>query len=125
MPLASQNSHIAPPPAPAPGAPVPGGPAPVDPCLNNDAFNALCNEITESMFDGSKLGLAKDAAYLGTLCSRQIGIICRMFDFEGNKLEFAEYAYEYCPDKENYHLVFDAFAYDSSKRKLREYIKAQ
>ena len=57
------------------------------------------------------------------MSTRQIANICKLFNFESNRLEFAKYAYRRCVDPNNYFLIDEVFTFDSSKKELYNYIR--
>ncbi len=101
----------------------PAPPMPVDPCMNEHDFNGLLSVITEDSFDSGKLNIAKQAIAANPMCVRQIATICKKFDHESNKLEFAKYAYPYCTEKNKYYMLNEVFDFESSKTELSEFIR--
>lgn len=86
-------------------------------------FARLKTIIENQSFESSKLQIAKQAVASNYLSSAQIAEILMLFDFETTKLEFAKLAYHKAADKQNYYLVNDAFAFESSIAELNKYIK--
>ena len=86
-------------------------------------FEEAYQLIKKESFDSSRLTLAKQVVTSNPMNTNQILDICKLFDFESNKLEFAKFAYLRCTDKNKYYLLNEAFSFDSSKRELDEYIQ--
>jgi hypothetical protein len=102
---------------------LPPPPGPYSHGMNPRDYEDACQMISNESFDNTKLTLAKQIVSANPMSASQITNICKLFSFESNKLDFAKYAYRFCVDANKYYLVNEAFAYDSSKRELDEYIK--
>ena len=100
-------------------------PPPLPLGMNPEEYEEAYQLISKESFDSSKLTVAKQVISYNPMSASQILGICKLFSFESNKLEFAKYAYTYCTEKNKYFLLNEAFSYESSKRKLDEYIKGQ
>ncbi|MDR2970628.1 MAG: DUF4476 domain-containing protein, partial [Bacteroidales bacterium] len=74
-------------------------------------------------FESGKLQFAKNMTMSAPICVEQIMQICRVFDFESTKLEYAKFAYPYCSDKNAYYLVSSVFDFQSSKDELERFIR--
>ncbi len=59
------------------------------------------------------------------MSAAQVKDIMDLFTFEGSKLDYAKYAYEFCWEKNNYYMVNDAFEFESSISELDEYISTR
>ena len=93
------------------------------PAMNTTSFNALLASMDKKSFDDDKLAIAKQATKANCVSVDQIVRIMREITFEGNKLDFAKYAYSKCTDQQNYFQVNDAFEFDSSVDELDDYIR--
>ena len=87
----------------------------------DEAFVLLRNEG----FDDTRLDIAKQIASNNCLHTNQIISLCKLFGFEGSKLEFAKYAYDHCVNPQEYYLINNVFGFSSSKTDLTNYIKGR
>ena len=96
----------------------------VAPCyeMPSGEFASAKNSIRSKSFSDSKMTLAKQITKANCLSASQVRQITELFDFESDKLEYAKFAFDYCPDKANYYKVNDAFTFESSIEELDEYI---
>ncbi len=92
------------------------------PVSDAEFANILANLKAEA-FDDSRLNLAKQIVSSKCLTSIQIKNILELFSFDDTKLQFAEYAYDYVYDPENYYIINSSFSFDSNKQKLIQYIQ--
>jgi len=90
---------------------------------SNEQHLALTiSAINKQAFDTERLKIAKNAVAQGSMSSKEIAEITKLFSFESSRLEFAKYAYDYTTDKINYVVVQDAFQFSSSVSELQDYI---
>lgn len=115
-------------PAPAP-APAPQGvlyPIPVVPDYIAPASKEQVAEIVrvvkKTSFDDDKCDIAKLCVMLRPVFAKDLRSIAKLFSFDSAKVEFLSYAYQFCPDKENYTIVLDALSFSSSKDKIIDLI---
>jgi len=101
------------------------GTPPPPACMPMPEFNKAIMVIQGENFESSKLGTAKQVAANNMLCVPQIIQICKLFNSDGTKLDFAKYAYSRCLDKNNYYQLNEVFTFASSKEELRKYIERQ
>ncbi|MCL2683133.1 MAG: DUF4476 domain-containing protein [Bacteroidales bacterium] len=94
-------------------------------CMPEKDFNAAVTLIKKENFDSSKLNIAKHVTSKNRLCVNQIVEIANTFSSESNKLEYAKYAYSYCVDQQNYHLVNGVFSFTSSKNELNKFLETR
>ena len=71
-------------------------------------------------FDREKLAYAKSAISGKVLYTSDVISILNEFTFDNAKLDFAEFAYQFTADKENFYRVKKTFTFRSSIRKLDE-----
>lgn len=90
--------------------------------MNDYQFDQLMNTLDNTSFDDTRLEIAKTSVRGNQMTSAQITEVMGKFSFESTKLDFAKYAYRFVVDPENYYVVNNAFTFDSSRRKLSEYI---
>ena len=90
--------------------------------LPQTKFCELKNTIASKSFDSSKLQIAKQAISTNNLTSVQITELIGLITFESNKLDLAKFAYRFTIDKQNYYMVNNAFAFESSVKELNRYL---
>ena len=90
--------------------------------MNPRDFNEAIRVINNENFDEKRLAMAERIIAANLMSTRQIASICRLFNFESNRLEFAKYAYRRCVDPNNYFLIDEVFNFDSSKKELYKFI---
>jgi hypothetical protein len=98
-----------------------GCPAP----MSDAGFAAALQSIESKDFEDTKLSVAKQVLASNCLMSADIAKICKLFDFEATRLDFAKYAYGRTFDPENYFVVNDVFDFESSITDLTNYIASQ
>lgn len=91
--------------------------------LNPMDFKQTKEQIKDDSFNKSCLTLAKQVVSGNGMNAVQITEVCKFFSFEGNALDFAKYAYQYCTEPDKFYLVNEAFKFDSFKRELNKFIK--
>lgn len=97
--------------------------SPVQHVLSAAEFEEVYATIERESYDKTRLNVAKQVVEANKMTAKQIEQIMKLFSFEGNKLEFAKFAYPFCLDPNKYYLVNEAFSYDGSKQELNDYIK--
>lgn len=90
--------------------------------MNPKDFNEAIRVINNENFDEKRLAMAERIIAANPMSTRQIASICKQFNFESNRLEFAKYAYRRCVDPNNYFLIDEVFNFDSSKKELYKFI---
>lgn len=88
-------------------------------------FEAAIKEIDREAFDDRKLEKAKSITSKTTLTTGQISRICKLFDFDDNRLKYAKYAYDFCSDKVNYFKVSSTMTFSSNGSELDKYIESR
>ena len=89
--------------------------------MNNRAFKDLTDLIEDASFESTKVSIAKQGVSNNWITSRQLRDILELFSFESTKTDFARWAYDYVVDKENIHVIYKAFDFESSIRSLTAY----
>lgn len=100
-------------------------PSPMGKCgyaTSDTDFEGMKTSIKGQSFDDSKLKVAKQIAASACLRATQIKEIVTLFSFENRKVEFAKFAYAYCYDPQNYHLIYDAFSIKSSTDEVSKHV---
>ena len=77
--------------------------------MRQSDFNSLKSQVRSRYFDSSRMTVAKQACRYNCMTSDQIRDLCKEFSYESSKIEFAEYAFEYCYDRYRYYIVGQAF----------------
>jgi hypothetical protein len=89
------------------------------------SFDSAKNNINSKGFDETKLSTAKQIVKSNCMSSAQIKEVMTLFGFDESRLDFAKYAYDYCVDPNNYFVVSEAFAFDSSADELNQYLESK
>lgn len=104
---------------------VPGytGPigCPIPMSANN--FSSIKKTISNTDFEHTKLSTAKTIVGTSCLTTDQVIEVCRLFDFEHSKLDFAKFAYSKTYDRGNYHKVNNVFDFNHSKEELNAFVQ--
>jgi hypothetical protein len=95
--------------------------------VSSEKFNQISEAIKIENFNSSKVNTAKHLIQQNDcFSSQQINTLVSMFDYENSRLEIAIYAYNFTKDQSNYYTVVSkAFGFNSSKKKLMDYINSQ
>jgi hypothetical protein len=98
--------------------------APANDCyaMKKSNFESAKATISNESFDETRLSTAKSIISGNCLTSEQVLEICKLFSFEGSRLDFAKCAYGKTVDPNNYFKVNNAFSFSSSKDELNKYI---
>lgn len=91
--------------------------------MNNRAFKDLTDLIEDASFESTKVSVAKQGVSSNWITSRQLRDILELFSFESTKTDFARWAYDYVVDKQNIHVIYKAFDFESSIQSLAAYFK--
>lgn len=96
----------------------------INPASSTDLGN-LKGSIQKQSFSSNKMNVAKSFLKSKCLSVEQIKDVMGLFSFEGDKLEFAKFAYDRCSNKDDYYMVSDAFSFSSSNDELTDYINSK
>lgn len=91
--------------------------------MNPRDFEQAVDMISKKPFDNDRLTTAKQIVASNPMTTDQIAEICRQFNFDNYRLDFAKYAYSYCVDKNRYFILNEVFTFESYRRELTEYIQ--
>lgn len=80
-----------------------------------EQVNDIITYIKGLSFDDGKLKAAKLCISICPVAAADMAKLLDCFNFEQTKKELAEFAFEYCPDKENYALVIKGFTFENTK----------
>ena len=86
-------------------------------------FSVALGIVQRESFESTKLSAAKQIASRNLLTAHQIERLCRCFEFDNTKLDFAKFAYDRCVDPERYYLLHDVFTFDSNKKSLDKFLE--
>ncbi len=87
-------------------------------------FEALKARIRQNTFDKKRVETAKNLTKQNVLSSNQVVEIVQLITSDNNRLDYAKFAYDYVSDRENYMIVVESMAFDSSKKELQRYLDA-
>ena len=91
--------------------------------MNPQEFNNFLVALERNAsFDKDKIAMVSGVSRNTNFTSSQVQSIIKLMSFDDNRLEVAKKLYQNCADRRNYYLVFESFSFDSSKRKLQDYI---
>lgn len=95
--------------------------------VSEQDYNKILNTIKNENFNSSKVNSAKHLIQANKCFTAiQIKGIVKLFEYENSKLEIAMYAYNFTSNKKNYYVTLSkALGFDSSKKKLLNYINKQ
>lgn len=80
-----------------------------------DQVNEILKYIKTFSFDSEKLKAAKVCISICPIAAADIASILNSLTFNDAKIDFAKFAFEYCPDKENYALVIKKLSFPSTR----------
>ncbi|REJ81617.1 MAG: DUF4476 domain-containing protein [Bacteroidetes bacterium] len=91
---------------------------------DEDFYNIL-SVLQEQSFESSRLELAENWIRNNYLTSLQVKELMEQFDFESTRLDIAKKSYEHTVDKNNFHITYSAFVFDSSVKELNRFVMMQ
>lgn len=86
----------------------------VDPIATQKQIEDIVDYISKRNFDDDKMGIAKLCVTLVPIPTDGLFKIAKLFSFDEKRKEFLYFAYEYCPDKENYVKLRKTFIFSSN-----------
>ena len=95
--------------------------------VSDEKYQEITRTIKNERFNTNMVNTAKDLIQTNKCFSAlQIKGIVELFDYENARQEIAKYAYQFTKDKSKYYItVSDALNFESSKKKLLDYIKVE
>ena len=93
--------------------------------MSTTAFEKAKKSIAGKTFEDSKMTMAKQITKSHCLTATQIKEVMELLEYESTRVEYAQFAYPKCQNKNEYYIVNDAFEYESSIDELNEFIDAQ
>lgn len=91
--------------------------------MDGRSFDQLQYLINRTNYENNKVIVAKQAIAGNYFTAAQISNLMQLFSFEGSRLDIAKFSFDYTTDKQNYFVVNDALAYNSSKNELARYLQ--
>jgi len=93
--------------------------------MNNIDFMHALDMIRNENFDNNRLETAKRVVDQHYLSLSQVDQICRLFEYDHNRLDFAKYAYSHCVEPEKYYMLYNLFTFDHNRQELDKFIQEQ
>ena len=92
--------------------------------MNNRDFNMLMASLKNSKTrDNDRVPMITVAAKNSNFTSQQIYNMINTMDYDNLKYEVAVLLYPKCVDRQNFHIVYDVFTFDTSRNKLTDFIR--
>ena len=91
--------------------------------MSKEMFSSAKQTVENASFENTKLETAKSIIGSNKVTTDQVIEICKLFSYESTKLTFAQFAYNYTVDKQNYFKVNNVFDFDDSRTKLNQFIQ--
>lgn len=95
------------------GCPVP---------MTEGEFTQVFQTLRSQSFDNTRLQLAQQILSNRCATAAQIAELTTLFDFDSQRLSFAQQALGSTYDIDNYHIVSNAFDFDSNRRELANFV---
>ena len=89
--------------------------------MSDRMFMSAKETIRREHFDKDKLMVAKQIVANNKFYSSQVKELMQLFSFDDAKLDLAKFAYTRTFDRNNYFILYDAFAFRRSKEELINY----
>jgi nuclear transport factor 2 (NTF2) superfamily protein len=95
--------------------------------MTAQTLQAVQNSISNASFERNKLMIAKQAisGNGSLLYAQDVKTIMAMFSFEGTRVAFAKFAYDYTYDRQNYFQINDGFQFSSSVVELNQFLQGR
>lgn len=93
--------------------------------LDQNSFVKMKQSVEAKPFSDTKMSTAKVATKNACLSTNQIKEICKLFSMDDDKLAYAEYAYDYCVDKNNFYHVSEVFSFSSTTDTLNQFLESK
>lgn len=90
--------------------------------MQPERFASFMDILSRRSFDDDKLRSLRAQARRVYFTSQQVAEIIRVFSFDERRLEVAKELYERTVDPENYFVVIESIEFDSTRRKLEDFI---
>lgn len=91
--------------------------------MSNQEFNNLMQTVKrDTSFDNERSKMIASIAQYTNFNAMQVHALVKSLSFDNNKVQLAKQLFSKCVDKQNYHQVYAALSFDSSKRELSNFI---
>ncbi len=90
--------------------------------VNEIDFSNFYRVVERQAFESTRIELVEDYLRVHYVTTEQVNRLLGLCCFDSSRLEIAKTAYLRTVDRENFHLVYLAFTFDSSVRELAAYI---
>ena len=94
-------------------------------CATPEQMDIAFHTLEGLSFDEKKLEIAKLCVVLGRFCVDDLTRLAQVFSFDDNRLTFLIFAYDYCPDPQNYYALRDVFAFRSNFDTLMDAVQGR
>lgn len=91
--------------------------------MSDRMFLSAKEMIRREGFDMDKVTVARQILSNNLLYSSQVKEMIQLFSFDDYKLDFAKYAYSRTLDKNNFFIIYDAFAFRKNREELMNYVQ--
>lgn len=88
-----------------------------------EQVNMIIDCLKQESFDDAKLRVAELSVTLCPVLAADLKKIAELFSFDDRRLQFLQYAYAFCPDREHYIGMKNTFSFSSNFDKLVDYIQ--
>lgn len=85
----------------------------VDPIATPEQIDDVVKFVKKQSFDDDKMEAAKLCIKLRSIPTEGLIKIAKLFSFDNKRSDFLVFAYNYCPDKENYYKLRNTFSFQS------------
>lgn len=105
----------------APQHPMPGPGHAHNPMLrvaSPDQVDEIVRHLNEEKFDDRRMEIAKLCVYICPVSVWGLARMAETFSFDDRRLDFLLYAYDYCPDRENYYQLRSSLTFGTNADKL-------
>ena len=83
-------------------------------CATAEQIGMAMQVLENQSFDDKKLEVARLCVTLGHFCVEDLARMAAVFSFDDNRTKFLIYAYDFCPDQQNYYMLRDVFSFRSN-----------
>lgn len=94
-----------------------------DRAMDNRSFDSFLQTLKRNAnFDKDRLKYIEQQTRSSFFTSQQIKTLLTDFSFDDTRLQAGKLLYDYCVDRSNFHIVYDAFDFDRNKKDLMNYV---
>lgn len=101
--------------------------SPVSSCVTTDQeFSDMVKTLRNEAFSKNRLTLSKTIIRAKKcFTTKQIKEFMGLFNFDDERLELAQFAYDYVTNQDVYYLLSDAFSFSSSKENFQKFLESK